>query len=579
MIEDARRLEPGTRLAADVAIIGSGAAGVALALALARKSPRARVLLLEAGGKNHDIKEQSRHFAGEVSDPRHPPLNLYRRRMLGGTTSVWGGRCIAMEPDDFAARPDLGRPGWPVSYPDIARYYARALELLEAGACAFDAAQALPDAPPGMGPVRPGTGLVVDRVERFSPPTNLGTRYAGELEAAPNIRVLLNAPCVEIVTTGSGGKVQGLVLRAGGNLLQAAARNIVIAAGGLETPRLMLWSARAGRGWISPHLGRHYMTHYTGDLGHIRFAHPPERLQLGYAMSHDGIWCRRLLQLDQRTRRENGLVNFVLRPSIGAIHDPAHGNSILSAAFLTKRFLIPEYARRLASMPAEPGASAMPPVALHLRNLATGMPGLLKFTGNWTRQRILPRRKLPSLFLPRANGVYPLEFNAEQIADPRSAVALSRERDPNGVPLLSVNWRMAPDFPERLLGIYDVMGRCLRASGLGEIVLTGAERNLAPERCQSQGGHHMGTARMSSAPGEGVVDPDLQVWGTPGLYVLGSAVFPTCGFANPTLTIVALALRLADRLAAAPAAGRTRAATGQGSAASQKAARAPVTAS
>ncbi len=553
MIVDGRRFEPGTILEADIAIVGAGAAGLTLALVLARKMPRLNILLVEGGGRRFDFKEQSRYFAGaDETHLHHPPLELYRRRMLGGTTSIWGGRCIPMSKDDFIQRPDLGRAGWPIAYEEVAQFYPAALDMLEAGAYEFEAADAFPGKPAALGPARSGEGLVLDQIERFSPPTDLARTYARELEASSNIKILVEAACVEVLTDSTGDKVEGLALRAGGKLFKVKARQIVIAAGGLETPRLLLWSRRAkkcGLGNECDQLGRYYMTHYAGELGRIRFAHPPESVHADYAKSRDGVWCRRLMLLDEVTRRNNGLVNFVLRPTIPAIHDPTHGSAVLSAAYFAKRFLIQEYARRLAAMPSGPGAPAAFPWLVHVRNLLAGSPELLTFTSSWTRQRILPRRKIPSLFLPNKSGIYPLEFNAEEIADAGSRVQLGKGTDPNGMPCLSVNWRVAPDFPEQLLKIFDVFGRAASSSGLGDVEVTETEREQVLERCHSQGGHHIGTARMSSTPSDGVVDGDLQVWGTRGLYVLGSAVFPTCGFANPTLTIVALAQRLAERLA------------------------------
>jgi choline dehydrogenase-like flavoprotein len=557
MIVDGRRLEPDAVLSADIAVVGAGVAGLTLAIAVTRAAPGMRVLVIEGGGRAYDFADQSQYFAGAgETHPRHPPLELYRRRMLGGTSSIWGGRCIPMSEDDFLPRPDLGRGGWPIPHDDVARHLAGALEILEAGANEFGAANALPGQPPMLGPAREGSGLVLDRIERFSPPTDLGRRYARELENADNLTILLNTACLEVLTDEDGTRAEGLVLRAGGKAITARAPRIVIAAGGLETPRLLLWSRRArpcGLGNESDQLGRNYMCHYVGDLGHIRFGHRAESLHVDYARSRDGVWCRRLMLLDDKTRAKHGLLNFVLRPTIPAIHDPGHRSAVLSSAYFAKRFLIPEYARRLAAMPA--GVEHAFPVAAHAGNVARGLPGLIGFAAMWTRRRILPRRKIPSLFLPARNGVYPLEFNVEELPSRESRVRLGDVRDPNGVPRISVSWRVAPDFPGRLLKIYEVFGNAVRTSGLGDVQVSGAELEQAGERCHAQGGHHTGTARMSAAPSEGVVDPDLQLWGTRGLYVLGSAVFPTCGFANPTLTITALALRLADHL--------TRARTGR----------------
>jgi choline dehydrogenase-like flavoprotein len=554
MIVDARKLEANAILEADIAIVGAGAAGITLARVLANRSEKMNILLIEGGGERYDFKDQSKYFSGdEEHHPHHPPLDLYRRRMLGGTTSIWGGRCIPMEKSDFRERRELGRAGWPVSYDEVARFYPRALDFLEAGACEYTAGKALPGEASDLAPVSRKTGLVLDELERFSPPTNLGTRYRKDLETTPNIRVLVNATCTEIMTDSSGDKAEGLSLRAGDKSLTVKARKTVIAAGGIETPRLLLCSRRVrsnGLGNNSDQVGRNYMTHIVGDLGHISFSSAPDTLRIDYEKSHDDVWCRRLLLLDEKTRLDNGLHNFVLRPTIPAIHDPVHGSAILSAAFFAKRFLIPEYARRLSSMPAGETTTEWPLVA-HAKNLVLGTPAFISFASFWARKRLIPRRRLPSLFLPSASGTYPLEFTVEELPNPDSRIKLIRETDPNGMNRLSVSWDVPTEFPAQLLKIYKLVAREAQAGGLGSVILTDKEEEQVLERCYAQGGHHMGTARMSSAASNGVVDPDLQVWGTRGLYVLGSAVFPTCGYANPTLTIVALALRLADHLAEA----------------------------
>ncbi len=552
MIVDARSLDSDAILQTDIAVVGSGAAGITLALELARRQVKADILLIEGGGEHYDFKDQSKYFSGDdVNHPHHPPLDLYRRRMLGGTTSIWGGRCIQMEQSDFLAQRSLGRAGWPVPYDEVARFYPRALKILEAGRSEYTAREAFPGEAFDLAPVKHKTGLVLDELERFSLPTDLGKRYRKELEAAPNIRILVHATCTEILTDASGNIAEGLSLCASGKSLTVRARKTVIAAGGLETPRLLLCSARVrknGLGNGSDQVGRNYMTHIVGDLGQISFAAPPSRLKIDYEKSYDGVWCRRLILLDEKTRSDNGLPNFVLRPTIPAIHDPAHRSPILSAAFFAKRFLISEYARRLASMP--PGETTTKwPLAAHARNLAFGAPELFKFASFWARKRLLPRRQLPSLFLPSASGTYPLEFTVEEMANANSRVMLSRESDPNGMNRLSVTWGVPDEFPAQLLKIYKLVAREADAGGLGKVTVSEKEQEQVLELCHAQGGHHIGTARMSSTPSSGVVDPNLQVWGTRGLYVLGSSVFPTCGFANPTLTIAALALRLAEHIA------------------------------
>ena len=140
-------------------------------------------------------------------------------------------------------------------------------------------------------------------------------------------------------------------------------------------------------------------------------------------------------------------------------------------------------------------------------------------------------------------------FTCEALPDPQSRVTLDpRRRDRFGMPHVPVDWRLADRDrlgPERLRA---ELTRALEHAGLGRLEFR-AELAADGQPYALEGGkHHMGTTRMHRDPRQGVVDPDGRVHGLANLYVAGSSVFPTGGYANPTLTIVALALRLADHL-------------------------------
>lgn len=559
MTIDARAWRPGDAVATDVVIVGSGPAGLALGLKLAT-SYGLDVLLLEAGGRRFDFDDQSRFFAHDrLSDPRHAPADLYRRRMLGGTSTVWGGRCIPMSADDFVPRPELGRGGWPIAYDDVARYYPDALAFLDAGAAHFDAASAFPDDPVPLAPGSAGGPLVLDAVERFSLPSDVAREHRRAMDAAASLRIVLNAPCVEILTSQDGQAATGVrVAPENGRPFDVRARAVVIAAGGLETPRLLLWSRRgtgaeAPRGVGNAHdnVGRYYMTHVSGQIGEVRFSSPKPLLRLGYKKSHDGVWCRRMIGLSADTQRQFALPNFVMRPSIPSIDDPEHGSSVLSAAFLVKRLIIAEYSRRLSAPGMEPAAAPPSRLALagrHGWNVVKGAPSLAVFGVSWMQKRVLARRKLPSLFLEHPASHYPISYDAEQLPSRANRVSLGSSRDPLGIPRPDIQWSIDPDFAKQMERAYDTLSAAFTADGIGSITLTASERAGLTEHCGAQGGHFIGTARMSATPADGVVDGNQEVWDTKGLFVAGSAVFPTSGFANPTLTIVASSLRLADIL-------------------------------
>ena len=546
MILPAENLPHDSSTEFDVAIVGAGAVGVAIARRLADYR-FGRIVLVEAGGTRFDAQEQRRFFAAvEVSDHRHPPGELYRRRMLGGTTSIWGGRCIPMEPEDFA--PAEGRSGWPIAYDDVARHYLDALEFLQAGAADFHATSALAGIPAPA--CRDASGLDIDQIERFSEPTDVWKKWGAVLAHDTNVTVLHDGACTSVITTRDGGRVVGLRLRTPSNQRRdIRASRVILACGGLETPRLLLASNETrccGIGNEHDLVGRCYMTHLTGGFGDLRFAEAKTFRTFDYATTPDGIYARRLIRLTPSVRKSQAIGNIVFRPTISPIDDASHRDAVLSAMLVAKRLIIPEYGRRLvghgrATDHREAWAS-------HLVNIACGLPDLATFGGKWLRRRILATRKLPAVFLRRADATYPLEFNAEQSPNPDSRVLLGSETDPFGVRRLIIRWSASDADIELVALAYEALASAVGRSGLGTVTL-GPDPHLKVRYAViALAGHHIGTVRMGNDPRSGVVDRNAEVWGTRGLYVCGAAIFPTSGFANPTLTAVALAFRLADHV-------------------------------
>ena len=167
---------------------------------------------------------------------------------------------------------------------------------------------------------------------------------------------------------------------------------------------------------------------------------------------------------------------------------------------------------------------------------------------DWLRRRVLATRKLPSVFLYRKDGTYPLEFNAEHMPNPELRVLLGDKIDPFGMPRLVVRWQMRDSELDWICRAYRVLAAAVSRAEVGTVriesdLLGAVQRALVP-----QGGHHIGTVRMGATLHTGAVNPSGEVWGTRGLFVAGTATFPTSGFANPTLTAVALAFRLAEHL-------------------------------
>ncbi|WP_414899619.1 FAD-dependent oxidoreductase [Sphingomonas flavalba] len=526
--------------AADILIVGSGAAGIALALAL--EGCGRRVLLVEAGGTRPSPASQAFYRADSVSPDTHIPTELFRRRGYGGTTPLWGGRCIPLDPVDFAARDWIPHSGWPIGYEEVRRYHAAALDLCHAGPESFDAATAFGPAPSPLVDQAPGPEIDINRVERFSLPTDFAASYGDRLQQARDVTVLLDHPVLRI--TAADGRVTGVETPAGA----IAAPCVIIATGGIETPRLLLASGLGG-----DLVGRYYQTHLHVQVGTMRCA-PGARLD--YQRSPEGVWCRRYIALDTATLERERLFQINIRPTHPDIADPAHRNPILSAMYFAKGGLVAEYARILTGARNLGAERERRPFAFHLahlRNMLLGGPMLVAFVARWLRLRTFARRKLPSVFLRNATGRYAMDIHLEQVPNPDSRITLSGTRDALGVPRVTVDWQTTDADRAMFRRGMALMRDASRGSGVelecDDAALDHAVLHPTP-------GHHIGTARMAHSPADGVCDANGQVFGVAGLYVSGSALFPTGGVANPTLTIVALALRLADHLRAGLGAAR-----------------------
>ncbi len=541
---------------ADIAIIGAGAAGITLALAL--RDCGLRIILIDSGGVASDRTAQGL-CAGSVADPDcHPPIERYRRRCFGGSTAIWGGRLVPFDPIDMAPRPWLGLPGWPLTWGELAEYYPAAVGLCEGGTFAFDARVARPG---GMTPMFAGftdADVSTDRIERFSRPTDFGRTYRRQLAAAATVTVILHATATQIDLTTNACAVRQItaISRAGVSFV-IAARAFILAAGGIEVPRLMLASngvCAGGVGNSKDQVGRCYMTHLAGTAGF--FSPAPNRKPFhGYDRAPGGIYLRRRLSIQPTAQARVGSGNAIARLHHPPPADPVHGSGVLSALTLGRRLIMPEYGARLSGK----GDAR---IGGHLTNIARAPVSTAAFLVALLAGRTLARRKTPSLILTAPNHQFTLDLHAEQQPNDLSRIRLTHTRDPSGLLGAHIDWRVTDADRRTVSQTIRLMGRALSAGGHGSLVY--ATESIADEIIGqgAYGGHHLGTARMSSDPAHGVVDKDCRVHGLENLFVAGGAVFATSSQANPTLTIVALTLRLADHLKKNLSSGPTALAAG-----------------
>lgn len=518
----ASELADGATLEADLCIVGAGAAGIAMARELARGN--LRVAMLAGGG------EAFRHAAQLLYDGRNvgresSAPGTARFRMLGGTTTRWSAQCRPLDPVDFEARQGLAYTGWPFDRTHLEPFYRRA-----AAVCHLDDWQF--ERPRLAGGDVWDRGAVEPVRYRHGWPTDFAVAFGGELRAAGNIRLLLDVHALELVA--EGGQVVSLEARTGdGRRVRIAAGCYAVACGGIENARLLLASTRGaanGLGNDDDLVGRFFMDHPFYWGGELELARPEDAAALevleGYAGAGRVQRAHAAFALTEDARRSGGLngaaVFFVQRPahktsatylSAGGVALSRIGDVLshreLADARMTRNL------RRLAGRPSQAA-----------RSVAERIVGA-----------IAPRPVLAA------------RFTCEALPNPDSRVTLDPgRRDRFGMPHVRVDWRLAESDrlgPERLRR---ELGRAVAEAGIGRLHF---RAELAPDghpMALESGKHHMGTTRMHNDPRHGVVDADCRVHGMTNLFVAGSSVFPTGGYVNPTLTLVALALRLADHL-------------------------------
>ncbi|MCB1896076.1 MAG: GMC family oxidoreductase [Zoogloeaceae bacterium] len=504
MFTDARDLPDRSLVDADLAIIGAGPAGITLARAFA--STRTRVCLIEAGGFERDEADQDM-YAGTCAGIDYP-LVASRLRYFGGSSNHWGGFCRPLDAIDFERRDWVPHSGWPFAHEMLAPYYEKACDLVEIAPGRFDdraywqraGGEALPE---------PATGRIRMRYVHFSPPTRFGRRYRDELAAAGNVEVLLHANVAHIRSSADARSVTELDIRTRNDRRhRLRASRYVLATGGLENPRLLLLSDSAnpaGLGNDHDLVGRYFMEHPHLSKFAETIVVALDRLPRIYRkqMLVDGRHGQAAFNPSAQWLREGRLLNATFMGGIGTTYAPGEP-------------------------PADPRDERR--------------QRMLKAARPWLGEHSAAAPDVP------LGHVFSLGCACEQAPNPDSRVSLADDVDALGLRRIRLDWRLGEQDRRSIVAHVRALAQELGALGIGRTRIEIPDDGNWPAWVDG-GNHHMGTTRMHDDPRQGVVDADCRVHGIDNLYVAGSSVFPTSGAANPTLTIVALALRLADHLA------------------------------
>jgi len=507
MIVDGRTLTE-KELNFDICIVGSGPAGMTVALEL--QNTKKRICVLEAGDLR-PTKESQDFYKTELLGPHKPSsaFDTHRYRCFGGTSCAWAGGCAPLDKSDFEPLDFMPYSGWPITLTDLAPFYKRAHSLLDLGHFDFKsenwADTNINDLSSRLWTERGTYNFntekkndlkfklikfqdreIISKLWHFNS-VRFGQKFGPTLHRSSSITVILNTALTEIVSNDKKSHIKSVVAKVNKNkFFKINAKMFVLACGGIENTRILLTNQKLKNLETNKNIGSTLMTHFFFYSSVSSILHESKNnLQLYLKAYKNNTRVKAFFQFNEQMRKTWKLGNLVL----GFAGFPSFNNC----------------GKQIYSM---------------------------------SNKLFNSQDKLSNLrFL----------IMAEQIPNPKSQVSLSEMKDKLDIPRAKINWHPTEYDYAYIIKALNLFASKLGQNNLGRLRIKYDRMKRRIQFSQSVG-HPMGTTKMANSSKTGVVDKNCKLFNVDNFYVTGSSVFPTGGVSNPTFTIVALSIRLADHI-------------------------------
>lgn len=487
----------------DFTIVGAGTAGIFLAVKLALKGRN--VLIIESGQNGINPESQQLNTAINSGNKLMNTHNWGRKRALGGTTLAWGGQALPFCEIDFKKNDWVPNSGWPIDYNDLLYHYSRANEFMGVDLLDYrnEIFKLIKISDPGF-----DKNKLDFHVSKWAKEKNFYKIL--QKYNLPNIDIIYNALLKNV--THENGKIKSVeIINNKGKSLNFPISNLILANGTIESVRTLLHNKLSN----SPLLGKAFMDHPCIEVGFV-VQKDEFKLQSLFAphITKGKYFSLRLSLAEQEIVNKK-----LLSCSAGLMFSPKSGET--NPYTEIKLFLKGLKPKNLIG------------AVKHSKSLFSSLLIFLKygfhFKSKFEGKVVLMTEQEPSL---------------------NSTIELTNELDLAGLPVPAIQWEISPKTWETIVTTSINVKEEFNRLGLGNVILyphVKLEENNWKEYL-SDVCHHMGGAKMSENPEEGVVDKNLKVWGMENLYVCSPAVFPTGSHSNPVLTLLALSNRLSDFL-------------------------------